>query len=165
MHPCQCPLVGRSSSLLCHGPSITDAVMGILLIDPNARRMAKLGVDENLNTYGIYGIEYADRELVITQSGISPQRIIRLTLDEYGAAVEAVSPMATALEGFQTPGAGTIRGDSLYYFANHGSLSDTEKLKLMSTPLDSGEEIKPPDRALFEKAMKQKAEQQKQQQQ
>lgn len=144
---------------------VTDAVMGILLIDPMARRMARLDADENFNMYGIYGIEYADRELIITQSGISPQRIIRLTLDQYGAAVEAVSPMATALEAFDTPGVGTIRGDQLYYFANHGALSESGKLKLMSTPLDSGEEVKPPDRALFEKAMKQKAEQQNQQNQ
>ena len=144
---------------------VTDAVMGILLIDPVAKRMAKLGADENLNTYGIYGIEYVDRELVVTQSGISPQRIIRLTLDQFGSAVEAVAPMATALEAFDTPGVGTIRGDSLYYFANHGSLSDSEKLRLMSTPLDSGVEVKPPDRALFERAMKQKAQEQQQQQQ
>lgn len=144
---------------------VTDAVMGILLIDPIAQRMAKLEAAENLNMYGIYGIEYVDRELVITQSGISPQRIIRLTLDEYGAAVEAVAPMATALEAFDTPGVGTLRGDQLFYFANHGSMSDSENLVLMSTPLDSGVEVKPPDQALFEKAMKQKAQQQQQQQQ
>lgn len=142
---------------------VTDAVKGIVLIDPIARRMAPLGADENLNTYGIYGIEYVDRELVVTQSGISPQRIIRLTLDQYGASVEAVAPMATALEAFDTPGVGTVRGDSLYYFANHGSLSDSDNLVLMSTPLDSGEEVKPPDQALFERAMKQKAAEQQQQ--
>ena len=139
---------------------VADAVMGILLIDPIAGSSALLQGPENLNLYGIYGIDYADGNLVVTQSGIRPQRIMRFVLDAAGAGVQSVVPMAVALEGFDTPGTGVIRGDSLYYFANHGTRSDDERMRMMVSPLDSGEEIKSPDMRLFERMMRERLEKQ-----
>ena len=137
---------------------VADAVMGILLIDPIGGHSAMLQAPNNLNLFGIYGIEYADGSLVVTQSGISPQRIIRFVLDPSGAAVQSVIPMAVALEGFDTPGIGTIRGDSLYFFANHGTRSGDDRMRMMVSPLDSGEEIKSPDMRLFERMMRERME-------
>ena len=139
---------------------VADAVMGILLIDPVAGHSAMLQGPDNLNLFGIYGIEYTDGSLVVTQSGIRPQRIMRLVLDPAGAAVQSVIPMAVALEGFDTPGTGTIRGDSLYFFANHGTRSDDDRMRMMVSPLDSGEEIKSPDMRLFERMMRERMNQQ-----
>jgi hypothetical protein len=68
--------------------------------------------------------------------------------------------MAVALEGFDTPGTGTIRGDSLYFFANHGTRSDDDRMRMMVSPLDSGEEIKSPDMRLFERMMRERMNQQ-----
>jgi hypothetical protein len=133
---------------------VADAVLGILLIDPRARRMAMLGGPETINLYGIYGLEFSGDELVVTQSGLSPQRIVRLKLDPQGAAVQSLSPMAIALDGFDTPGAGTLRYGTLYYFANHGSMASEGPLKLMATPLDAGTQIKPPDMEQFEKIIR-----------
>jgi hypothetical protein len=139
---------------------VADAVMGILLIDPIAGTSAPLQGPENLNLFGIYGIDYADGSLVVTQSGIRPQRIMRFVLDAAGAGVQSVVPMAVALDGFDTPGTGTIRGDSLYFFANHGTRSEDDHMRMMVTPLDSGEEIKSPDMRLFERMVRERMEQQ-----
>lgn len=143
---------------------IADAVMGILVVDPIAGQSAMLGGPANLNLYGVFGLDYVDSSLVVTQSGINPQRIMRFKLDAAGAAVEGVTPMAVALEGFDTPGIGTLRGDSLYYFANHGTRSNDERMRMMVTPLESGEEIKSPDMRLFERAMRERMEELEQQQ-
>ena len=141
---------------------VADAVMGIMVIDPKAGGARMLQGPENLNLYGIYGLEYVDGALVITQSGISPQRIMRLELDAVGAAAENVTPMAVALQGFDTPGTGTLRGDRIYYFANHGTATDDDRMRLMVTPLNAGVEVKPPDMRLFERALRGRVQQEQQ---
>ena len=133
---------------------VTDAVMGILLIDPLAQRSLMLGGPETLNLSGIYGIEYLNSNLIITQSGLSPQRILRLQLNPNGAQVDSVIPMASSLDDFETPGVGTLRGDSFYYFANHGTQKADEDLLMMATPLGAGNEVKPPDMDQFGEAIK-----------
>lgn len=135
---------------------VADAVKGVLVIDPRERRSAMLTGPENLNPSGIYNIEFVAGQLVVTQSGISPQRIMRLALDSTGAAVETVAPMASSLDAFDMPGAGTVRERGLYYFANHGS-PDAASLLLMTTPLDAGSEIKAPEMKQFEEAIKNSA--------
>lgn len=137
---------------------VADAIMGILLVDPIQKRTAMLSGPENFNMYGVYGVEYLDRNLVITQSGMNPQRILKLELDPTGSSVENVTPVASALEGFDTPGAGSLRAGSLYYFANHGSLSQSEKLSMMYSPLDAGEALGTPNMNDLGKAMQQGAE-------
>ena len=137
---------------------VADAVLGVLLIDPKVQRSAMLTGPDTLNLGGIYGIEFADKNLVITQSGIMPQRIVRLELNADGASVANVAPMASALESFDTPGAGTLRDSSLYYFANHGSATAGQDLVLMATPLDAGSNVEPPDMKVFNEAVRQAAE-------
>jgi len=140
---------------------VADAVTGILAIDPQAGGAALLQGPESLNLYGVYGIDFDDGNLVVTQSGISPQRILRLALDNTGTKVEKVSPLAVALDGFDTPGVGTVRGDGLYYFANHGTQGDDDRMRMMVTALDAESvEFKPPDMRLLEQAVRQQAREQ-----
>ena len=144
---------------------IADAVMGILLVDPAVGRSALLRGPESLNQFGIYGIEFIDGSLVVTQSGLSPQRIMRFELDSGGAEVTSVAPIAIALEGFDTPGVGTLRGEELFYFANHGTASDDDRMRLWVSPVDSGTSIEPPDMRLFQESMRKKLEAEQQSQQ
>jgi hypothetical protein len=141
---------------------VADAAMGILLIDPIAQRSMMLGGPETLNLSGIYGIEYINTNLIVTQSGISPQRIMRLQLNPAGTAVVGVTPMASSLDGFDTPGVGTLRGESLYYFANHGTRKADQELLMMASPLSAGNEVKPPDMNQFGEAFKNTLDQQQQ---
>ena len=133
---------------------VSDALMGVLLIDPGTQRSAMLGGPENLNLGGIYGLEYKGGQLYITQSGISPQRLMRLNMNSAGTMVDAVAPMAIALESFDFPGAGTIMGNSLVYLANQGSDREDGPLKVMQTPLTGGSEIKAPELPQLEETRK-----------
>lgn len=144
---------------------VADAVKGIVVIDPIAGRLAPLGGPETLNQYGIYGVDYFDGGLAITQSGISPQRLMRLTLAADGLTVQEVTPMAVALEGFDTPGVGTLRGEELFYFANHGTADNPNEMRLMSTPLKSDVKVEPPDMRLFQKALEERLKHEKEAQQ
>jgi len=68
--------------------------------------------------------------------------------------VEEFSPMAIALEQFDSPGIGTIRDDSVYYFANSGAIGSKTGTIVMNTPVDAGSEIVPPDMRQFQETMK-----------
>lgn len=130
-----------------------DPVMGVFVVDPQAQQAALLGGPENLNLAGIGGIEFADGQLFIVQGGITPQRLLRLELDDTGAAVAEVSPMAIALEPFDGPRLSTIRGGELFYFANQGSDSAEAGAIIMRTALDAGSSIQPPDLEQLERAL------------
>jgi hypothetical protein len=132
---------------------VSDAHKGILTIDPVAEQAAMLGGPETMNLGGIEGIEYRDGYLYVVQGGFNPQRLIRLELDTSGSVVQSVSPMAIALDDFNRPANSTIKGDSLYYFANSGAEDSTGTI-VMSTPLDAGAEVMPPDMALFEQKLR-----------
>lgn len=132
---------------------ISDAYKGVLTIDPVAKQATMLGGPENMNLGGIEGIEYRDGNLYIVQGGFNPQRLIRLELDTSGSVVQSVSPMAIALDDFNRPGTSTIKGDSIYYIANSGA-EDSASTIVMSTPLDAGAEVAPPDEAYFKQALK-----------
>jgi hypothetical protein len=92
------------------------------------------------------------------QGGFSPQRVVRLELDASGAVVQSISPMAISLDDFDRPGAGTFQGDSLYYFVNSGADDATDTI-VMSTPLDAGVEVAPPDMTQFEQAIRERQQQ------
>jgi hypothetical protein len=70
--------------------------------------------------------------------------------------------MASSLDGFDTPGVGTLRGESLYYFANHGTRKADQELLMMASPLSAGNEVKPPDMNQFGEAFKNTLDQQQQ---
>jgi hypothetical protein len=61
--------------------------------------------------------------------------------------------MAIGLEQFNQPGVGTIKGSDLFYFANSGQ-AGAEGAIVMSTPLDAGSEVAPPDMSKFEDAIR-----------
>jgi hypothetical protein len=132
---------------------VSDVYKGILAIDPIAQQAALLAGPETMNLGGIESIEYRNGELFLVQGGFSPQRVVRLELDASGAVVQSISPMAIALDDFDRPGAGTFKGDSLYYFANAGA-DDATGAIVLSLPLDAGVEVAPPDMAKFEQAIR-----------
>jgi hypothetical protein len=141
---------------------VSDAAMGIWVIDPGAQAAMMLVGPETLNQGGIGGLEFNKSNLIIMQSDISPQRLMRLSIDNTGAQVGEVSPMAIALEPFDRPGKGVIRGDSLYYFANQGSEDSKTGAIVMRTPLDAGSKIESPDMRVFKESMEQQPPQQQQ---
>jgi len=127
---------------------IADREMGILVVDMEAGRAAKLAVPATLNIGGIDGLYLWDNRLIMIQNGISPQRVMRLQLDASGTQVAAVRPLAVAQAQFDYPSFGTIQGEDLYYFANSQWSVNDGQLKavtVLRTPLDSNADLVAPD--------------------
>lgn len=142
-------VVGDDSRLF-----VSDAAKGVLVIDPVAEQAAFLSGPESLNLSGALGVEYQAGQLFVVQGAFKPQRVVRLALDNVsGSIVESISPMANALEVFNQPGISTIRGNDLFYFANSGGAEESGVI-VVSTPLDAGTEVEPPEMDMFEEALR-----------
>jgi hypothetical protein len=132
---------------------VADIAKGILVVDLENRSSAMLAGPKTLNLGGLSGLVFWQGYLVIVQKDISPERLLRLELDSTGSKVETVRPLAIALQPFDHPGSGTIMGDYIYYFANPRPQSpdkESAPVIVMRTPLDSGNDIVPPDMRKFE---------------
>ncbi|MDX1380898.1 MAG: hypothetical protein R3233_07240 [Xanthomonadales bacterium] len=132
---------------------VADPVVGVFLVDPRGKNAALLGGPDSLNLGGIDGIAYADHQLFIVQGGISPQRILRLELDDAGAQVASVSPMAIALEPFNWPRLAAVQGADLVYLANQGGGDAADGAIVMHTPLDAGAALEAPDAEDLKRAL------------
>lgn len=135
---------------------VSDSKQGVLVIDPVGQEAALLSGPKTMNVGGVDGVEFLAGRLFLIQGGFTPQRIVRLELDQVsGATVESVSPMVIANEAFDRPTRGTIRGNDLFYFSNSAAV-DAKELVVMSTPVDAGVQVAPPDLTEFENALRAK---------
>jgi hypothetical protein len=131
---------------------VADREMGILVIDLEGEKVAKLAVPATLNLGGIDGLYLWDNHLAIIQNGIKPQRVMRLQLDPSGTQVTAVRPLAIAQPEFDRPSFGVLKGKDLYYFGSSQWLQSPDQRKpvtVLHTPLDSSADIVAPDMASF----------------
>jgi len=74
-----------------------------------------LGIPETLNLGGIDGLYHWNDHLVAIQNGITPQRVLRLELDDSGTRVAKIGILAKALPEFDDPTFGTVTGDDLVF--------------------------------------------------
>jgi len=94
-----------------------DYDLGIFFFETDSRRGSVLRGPETLNLGGIDGLYSWQGSLVAIQNGISPNRILRLDLDESGTSVESIAPLSVALPEFDTPTFGTMVDNRLVYLA------------------------------------------------
>jgi len=90
----------------------------------------------NVALNGVDGLYFADGAFLLTQNGTSPERVVRMKLDQSRTTVvsEDVIERATATLG--DPTHGVVIGDWFYYIVNsgwdvldeHGDLKAGEKL-------------------------------------
>lgn len=97
---------------------VADLYKGILVIDPIEQSSVMLTGPETLNLGRINSLAFGEKKLFMIQSGIQPERVIQLDLDEMGSGVSEVLPMASALENFEAPGLAMYKDGFIYYFAN-----------------------------------------------
>ncbi len=125
---------------------IADAALGIVVVDIAAGTSTMLGVPETLNVGGISGLIYSENSLLMLQSGIIPQRLLRLELDPTGLDVAKVTPLAIALEEFDAPAYGVVNTGAIFYFAE-GNMSgvngESAVTTVMKTPMVLSEPIAP----------------------
>jgi hypothetical protein len=130
---------------------IADSDTGIMVVDPAQQTAVKLTGPENLNLGAISGLFYNKGNLIMIQNGFQPQRIMRLELDASGTNVANVTPLAIALEEFDRPAFGTVKGEDVYYFANPG---ENQPVKVMKSPLDPGDTIESPEMRKMKREVK-----------
>lgn len=98
---------------------IADYELGVFVFETaESRRGLPLEVPETLNLGGIDGLYRWGGSLVAIQNGVSPDRVLRLDLDESQGRVENVAPLVVAEPRFDTPTFGTLIGDDLVFLAS-----------------------------------------------
>src|SRR5262249_31945145 len=96
-----------------------DYAMGVFGIDLTKDQPFALGRNpEKLVLGGIVGMYWYDGCLVLIESGMVPQRVMRLKLSADGRSVATVMPIDVAQPAFATPTLGAVIGDELYFIAN-----------------------------------------------
>ncbi|MEO8011466.1 MAG: hypothetical protein ABI650_07475 [Dokdonella sp.] len=73
---------------------------------------------ESLVLGGIDGLYWHDGTLIAIENGMSPKRVIRLSLSPEGRSITKVMPIDVAHPAFALPTYGTIVGEDLYFIAN-----------------------------------------------
>lgn len=115
-----------------------DYAMGIFGVDLAKGAPFVLGRNpDKLVLGGIVGMYWYDGCLILIESGMVPQRVMRLKLADDGRSVTTVMPLDVAQPAFATPTLGAIAGDNLYFIANsqrllydrYGVLKDPSKLE------------------------------------
>ena len=115
-----------------------DYTLGIFGADLAAGRAFDLRVDPSkIALGGIDGLAWYDNHLVAVQSGMSPRRVLRLSLGADGRSVIGATVLDSANTHFALPTNATIDGDGFYFIANsqkneydgYGSPKDAANLK------------------------------------
>ena len=148
-------LADKELKLLVGNPSLTS-IRGLTVSDDGTKlyfadyARGVFGVDltklvpfavahnpEKLVLGGIVGIYFYDGRLVVIESGMVPQRVMRLKLSDDGRSVASAMPLDVAQPAFSVPTVGAIVGDQLYFIANSqkalydkfGTVRDPEALE------------------------------------
>jgi DNA-binding beta-propeller fold protein YncE len=114
---------------------VADYSKGIFLIDLNTKHVKSIDADFTL--LGIDGLYYYNGSLIGVQNGVSPQRVIKLTLNKDLTHFDRFDTIEANNPAFDEPTLGVLVQDRFYLIANSqwGSIDDTghlaaeEKLK------------------------------------
>lgn len=131
---------------------LADYELGITVLDLVGKQAAKVTGPPTLNFGGIEALEYWNGHLVMTQSGIDPQRVLRLKLSPDGASVEDVAPLAVAQPFFDHPGSGTMLDGSLWFLANSYGLQNRgtpQPIGIATTSVETAPDLMAPDLEKF----------------
>jgi hypothetical protein len=137
---------------------LADAALGIMVVDLNKNAANMLAGPESLNLGGISGLDFARGSLYMLQSGIKPQRLMRLDLDATGMNVVNVVPLASGLQSYAEPSFGRVQGAEVFYFAgsNLSGMGDGKFTPLvLRTPVEPSEDQQTPEQRLGEEMLKQ----------
>lgn len=97
---------------------VADYGGGLYAYDLQARRLLRVHAPADVCVYGIDGMVRYGRDLVVTQNGVQPQRILRYRLDAAGRAIESAEVLDANDEMVPEPTLTTVAGDTLYVVAN-----------------------------------------------
>jgi hypothetical protein len=91
---------------------------GILRIDPRLGSAQRLTVPDDVSVYGIDGLYAVGGGLVAVQNGITPHRVVHLSLDGRGLAISGATVLLAADPRFGEPTLGVVADGLMYMVAN-----------------------------------------------
>jgi hypothetical protein len=118
-----------------------DYTLGIFGADLKSGKGFPVAYDSTrLVLGGIEGLYWYDGTLVAIENGMSPRRVIRLTVSSDGKTITKMMPLDVANPAFKMPTYGTIAGEGLYFIANtqqalygqYGDLTNESKLEAVN---------------------------------
>jgi len=132
---------------------VADAALGIAVVDLATKTSAMLTGPESMNLGGISGLMYWEGHLFMLQNGIIPNRLMRLDLAPDGRSVTKATPLAVALQQFESPSFGTVQGGAVYYFAGSnmdGVKKEPASVTVLKTPVEPSKDIVPVEQRKYE---------------
>lgn len=130
---------------------VADYDLGLFFFELDSRDGFVLGIPETLNLGGIDGLYQWQDHLVAIQNGVTPQRVLRLKLDDSGTRVASIATIAKALPEFDNPTFGTVAGDDLLFLAaSHWHRVNREgrpvdpplpAVPVLRSPIDAAEDV------------------------
>jgi DNA-binding beta-propeller fold protein YncE len=97
---------------------IADYARGLARVDRATRRVTMLPGPPGVFLTGLDALVLHRGELIATQNGITPHRLIRVRLDPGGDRVTAVETLEMNLSTYSEPTLGTLVGSRFFYIAN-----------------------------------------------
>jgi len=106
---------------------VADYVSGIYSVDLQTKRVSLLSHPDTIALAGIDALCSWEDGLVAIQNGVSPNRVVRITLNQDMNAVTRLEVLEANDPRFDEPTLGVLVGDEFYYIANSqwGSLGGT----------------------------------------
>ena len=97
---------------------IADYARGIARIDRASREVTFLTPPADATLAGIDGLRMHNGELIGIQNGVSPHRVVRISMTPDGAAARAVTILEMGHPAYNEPTLGVVLGRDFFYIAN-----------------------------------------------
>lgn len=96
---------------------VADYASGLHVVDIATGAVARLPVPETAALSGTDGLVLNGQEIIAIQNGVTPQRVVRLSMDPGFSRVERWAPIAANLPQLAEPTTGTIQDGALVFIA------------------------------------------------
>lgn len=123
----------QTATMSADGKSIfvPDYVRGIAVLDASSHQVRWLPMENKFNLIGIDGLYLRGDDLLATQNGSSPERVISFRLDPSHTRIVSQAIFESATSTLGDPTHGVVVGSDFYYIANSGwdTLTDSGERK------------------------------------
>jgi hypothetical protein len=120
-----------------HALYVADYARGIIRVDLRTRKAALMPAMDTVLALGVDALAWTGTGLIGVQNGVTPHRVVRLTLDAAGEQVVRSEVLERAHPAYDEPTLGVVVGDDFYYiadgqwerFGEDGTVADTSALR------------------------------------
>lgn len=120
-----------------HTLYLSDYARGIIRVDLATRQARLLPTADSVLALGMDALVWSPDGLVGVQNGVTPHRVVRLTLDSRGDRVIRTEVLDRAHPAYDEPTLGVLVGTDFYYiadgqwerFGNDGTVADSSALR------------------------------------